>query len=427
MKKLFIDTKLLTFYILSISILILLRDIGGVGIPKTLFIGVCVLSMAIANKENLIYMIVFIIPFLCGLPGTYIMLFALLMFLFKSRRVKRSALFLFVMVCVFEMFALFFLQGNFITTSIQYISYIGTLIFIIYDEEDINYQLCLKLFNVGILIVSLAILVMTFKSAPTNWKYLFSQGWFRIGDIQMEENTGMMLVLNANSMAYFCLVGISCSLLLLEIDENTRKKLIYIIETCLFIAIAIMTNSRTFILMLVIILILFLISKKVSIKSIIAMLFVGFIIGLIGWTVMNNNTYLLKGILSRLNDSTIKSAGGRTELFPLYFERWSCKLRTLLFGAGVAGYREVYKMEDSVHNGLLQVLICYGVFGSIMMAFVFFRPIFVGFNRKVPLKYYLPVISVIFFTQTIQFLNPCFLMLPYIIGVLAIKEGEKRK
>ena len=272
MKKLFIDTKLLTFYILSISILILLRDICGVGIPKTLFIGVCVLSMAIANKENLIYMIVFIIPFLCGLPGTYIML---------SRRVKRSALFLFVMACVFEMFALFFLQGNFITTSIQYISYIGTLIFIIYDEEDINYQLCLKLFNVGILIVSLAILVMTFKSAPTNWKYLFSQGWFRIGDIQMEENTGMMLVLNANSMAYFCLVGISCSLLLLEIDENTRKKLIYIIETCLFIAIAIMTNSRTFILMLVIILILFLISKKVSIKSIIAMLFVSFIIGFV--------------------------------------------------------------------------------------------------------------------------------------------------
>ena len=427
MKKLFIDTKLLTFYILSISILILLRDVGGVGIPKTLFIGVCALSMTIANKENLIYRIVFIIPFLCGLPGTYIMLFALLMFLLKSRRIKKSALFLFVMACIFEIFALIFLQGNFIITSIQYISYIGILIFIIYDEEDINYQFCLKLFNVGMLIVSLAILVMTFKSAPTNWKYLFSQGWFRLGDTQMDENTGMMLVLNANSMAYFCLVGVSCSLLLLEINEKKKKKIIYIIETCLFIAIAIMTNSRTFILTLLIILTLFLISKKISLKSIIAMLFVSFIIGYIGWTVMNNNTYLFEGILGRFNDSTIKSAGGRTELFPLYFERWSYKLRTLLFGAGVAGYSEVYKIEGSVHNGLLQILICYGVFGSIMMAFVFLRPIFVGFNRKVPLKYYLPIISVIFFTQTIQFLNPCFLMLPYIIGVLAIKEGEKRK
>ena len=124
MKKLIINTKLLTFYILSLSILILIRDIGGVGIPKTVFIGLCFLCMSIANKENLIYMIVFTIPFLCGLPGTYIMLFALLMFLFKSRRVNRSALFLFVMLCVLEIFASFFLRDNYIITIVQYLSFL---------------------------------------------------------------------------------------------------------------------------------------------------------------------------------------------------------------------------------------------------------------------------------------------------------------
>ena len=426
MKKLIINTKLLTFYILSLSILILIRDVGGVGIPKTVFIGLCFLCMSIANKENLIYMIVFTIPFLCGLPGTYIMLFALLMFLFKSRRVNRSALFLFVMLCVLEIVASFFLQDNYIITIVQYLSFIGILIFMIYDKNIIDYQLCIKLFNLGVLIVGFAILMIAFESAPSNWQYMFSRGWFRIGDTQVEENSGMMLVLNANSMAYFCLVGVSCSLLLLEIN-NKRKKLLYIIETCLFITIAIMTNSRTFILMLLIIFILYLKSRKVSIKSIVTLTLVVLCLGTIGWVLLNNNTYLLKGIEGRFNDSTIGSAGGRTGLIPLYFARWSKNIRTLLFGSGVAGYREVYKVNDSIHNGLLQIIVCQGICGTIIMAFILLQPICVSIKRRVSLRYYLPLISIIFFTQTIQFLNPCFLMLPYIIGVLALKEGEKRR
>ena len=424
MKKLIINTKLLTFYILSLSILILIRDIGGVGIPKTVFIGLCFLCMSIANKENLIYMIVFTIPFLCGLPGTYIMLFALLMFLFKSRRVNRSAFFLFVMLCVLEIFASFFLRDNYIITIVQYLSFIGILIFMIYDKKIIDYQLCIKLFNLGVLIVGFAILMIALKSAPSNWQYMFSRGWFRIGDTQVEENSGMMLVLNANSMAYFCLVGVSCSLLLLEID-NKRKKLLYIIETCLFITIGIMTNSRTFILMLSVIFILYLKSRKVSIKSIVALIFVALCLGIIGWVILNNNTFLLKGIEGRFNDSTRGSAGGRTDLFILYFEKWSKNVRTLLFGAGAAGYADIYKLDGSIHNGLLQIFVCQGIIGSIMMAFVLLQPIYVSLKRRVLLKYYLPIIAVVLFTQTIQFLNPCFLMLPYIIGILALKEGEK--
>lgn len=317
-----------------------------------------------------------------------------------------------------------FLRDNYIITIVQYLSFIGILIFMIYDKKIIDYQLCIKLFNLGVLIVGFAILMISLKSAPSNWQYMFSRGWFRIGDTQVEENSGMMLVLNANSMAYFCLVGVSCSLLLLEID-NKRKKLLYIIETCLFITIGIMTNSRTFILMLSVIFILYLKSRKVSIKSIVALIFVALCLGIIGWVILNNNTFLLKGIEGRFNDSTIGSAGGRTDLFILYFEKWSKNVRTLLFGAGAAGYADIYKLDGSIHNGLLQIFVCQGIIGSIMMAFVLLQPIYVSLKRRVLLKYYLPIIAVVLFTQTIQFLNPCFLMLPYIIGILALKEGEK--
>lgn len=425
MEKKIYENKLLTFYIIILSSAVWIRDIGGINIPKIIFIALCAVVMCVANKENLIYLIVFTIPFLCGLPGTYIMLIALLLLLIKMRKVNSKAVLILLFATGMEVFSTCFLQGNYMTILIQYISYLGVLVLLIYDDTDIDYRLCLKVFNLGVIIVSVAIAVMTFKSAPDNWHFLFSKGWFRIGDTQVEENSGMMLVLNANSLAYFCLVGISCSLVLLDSINSKREKIISIVEICIFILIAAMTNSRSFLFLLAFILILFMRAKSVSIKGIIATIIVVVVIMMAGWTLLKNNIYIMEGILGRFNDSTMGTAGGRTQLFSLYLEKWSDNLRTILFGAGVSGYNEVYKIEGSVHNGLLQFIVCYGVVGSIVMLFVFLKPVISGMRKKVRLIYFLPVLAVVAFTQTIQFLNPCFLMLPFMIGVFAIKEGEK--
>ena len=50
-------------------------------------------------------------------------------------------------------------------------------------------------------------------------------------------------------------------------------------------------------------------------------------------------------------------------------------------------------------------------------------PVVGAVRNKVKLIYWLPIIVVVAFTQTIQFLNPYMLMLPYAIGVYALRMG----
>ncbi len=47
--------------------------------------------------------------------------------------------------------------------------------------------------------------------------------------------------------------------------------------------------------------------------------------------------------------------------------------------------------------------------------------------RGIGLIAWLPLVSVILFTQTIQFVDPHMLMLPYVIGVYSLRLGEKRR
>ena len=419
--------NIVIMYAILLSMLVSFRDLAGLAISKSIITIFCSLFMVFSSKEQLIYIIVFTIPFLSGLPGTYIMLIALLLYLIKQKNINVLATTVFFCLILLELFSLMFVDNNCLINSIQYLVFIGHLLYLSTEnDKNIDNTLCLRFFNTATIIVCSLITVMAMKTAPDNWKVLFSNGWFRVGDTQMEEATGMVLALNANSMAYFCIVGIADALLLLNKSKG-RFRAIYLLEIVAFIGFAVMTNSRSFIIVLLLVLVLYSLSQSTSLKSIILTVIAFLICGLIVWNFLGNNQFLIEGILGRLNDSTMHSAGGRTSLFIEYLTLWSSNIRTVFFGAGVSGYSEVFQLKGSIHNGTMQILICTGCFGAAMLYLMIVRPIYRAKVLKVRLQYYLPIISVIVFTQTIQFLNPCFLMLPYIIGVYALKEGENEK
>lgn len=419
--------KLVVIYNVLLSLVVFSRDIVGFTVPKYVIIAVCVFFMAFASHKQLVYMVVFTIPFLCGLPGTYIMLIALILYAIKRKKFKSWIVLVYIVLVLLEFCALIFVNFSLLITSIQYLTYLGLILFMAVDEEKgIDNSLCIKLFNISTFLVCLFITIMAIKTAPDNWRILFSNGWYRVGDTQMEQMTGMRLVLNANSMAFFCIVGISNALLLLS-KAKGKYRILYVLEIVGFIGFAIFTNSRSFFMAFVLIILLYAISQaknpRAMCMSVFAIIAICCFVGIF----LKSNPYIMEGILGRLNDSTVGSAGGRTELFTLYLEKWSDNIRTVLFGAGVSGYREVFQINASIHNGTAQIFICNGIVGGIALLATLAVPLKEAMMKRVELIFFLPIISVIIFTQTIQFLNPCFLMLTYIVGAYALNEGATEK
>ena len=121
----------------------------------------------------------------------------------------------------------------------------------------------------------------------------------------------------------------------------------------------------------------------------------------------------------------MESGGNRTNIFRKYMEVFFVNSRFVFLGAGVTQTNAVTGMGASMHNGLQQILVCCGSLGFLLYMYALGTPVVKTCSkRKIPLVYWLPLLSVIAFTQTIQFLNPMMLMLPYAIGIYSLKSAK---
>ena len=81
--------NLLIYFIVGLILLFVLRDIVGVAINKYFFLFYCTIFMMLGKHESIIYMLCFMMPLFNGLPGTYILLVALIVVIYKKRHYKK--------------------------------------------------------------------------------------------------------------------------------------------------------------------------------------------------------------------------------------------------------------------------------------------------------------------------------------------------
>lgn len=405
------------FYILPI--LLICRDLIGVNYNKFLLIVVCSFFMLIANYKDLIYLLIFTIPFLCGIPGTYIFLIGLLVYILKYNNFSLYVLEVILYISSIEIFSMIRYSIYDITLFTQYIVYLSIMFFLVYSELSIDYEKVIKIFIFGLFVVSFIILVKSLIEAPSNWLYLFSKGWYRLGDEYKNNSLNNMLIsLNANNLALFCIKGIFLTLILFE-KNNFRNKYFLIIISY-FVLIGFLTQSRTFLIVLFLCGLLYFICNIKNFKILILLLFFIAFIGIM----IGKSPEIITGITTRLSDSTLKTAGGRTGIIIKNFEYWTKNIWNILFGTGIIGYKEISEKAGQIHNGFLQILFSYGVIGFNIFLFTMLKPIIELSKQRIKFVYYIPIISIFIFIQTIQFLNPCFLMFSFLIGVFSIKLGK---
>ena len=170
------------------------------------------------------------------------------------------------MYFLLEIIASYFYPATDYAWIIKYLSVIAIFFTFLYDSE-IDKESCIKAFYIGSIVLCIVIILTTFKNAPSNWLYLFSRGWFRFGSKQAENVDGMMLSVNANTLAYYSVVG--CALAFNFIPESKgRTRFIHIGALALFAVSGVFTVSISWMLVMSVCTLLFVFTQTKSGKAV---------------------------------------------------------------------------------------------------------------------------------------------------------------
>lgn len=423
-----INFKIFLAFILSFFSILTARDLGGVYINQYLIIIYIAAYMFFATYKYVVYSTAVVLPLLLGV-NQFTILVPLFFLFFKSKRINSRQV-VFPLILIFlELFLEVAVSQCKLNDLFQYSFYILIFCFLIFDEnEGYDYGEVIKYFVISSAFVSLIIVLY---SVQTYGIISILSGAIRIGDVNSDlamrvgmsadiDETSTHFSVNPNTLAYFSISAIS--LLLVGKDKLKINKILYILSFASLLIAGALTVSRTWILCLVLLLALYF-QKKI--RENFAFLLLALTIILVFLFVFKDSI-IAELFSSRMDNGNVATGGGRTEIFSKYMNFLLNNPIHLLFGCSVIHYRDVAHIVNSVHCGLQQILVCYGCLGMVIflvMAYQF-KKRFYSYRGRKPFLYLLPFLIILLFDQSIQFLNPHYLMLPFIFACYALRLSK---
>lgn len=428
------EDVILQVYIILISLMLIIRDIAGVGINKYIFVFIAAVCMALVPRKYMAYMLTFSFPLFCGLPAAHIRLAAILIYIMKRKKITIQQAAFCVFVILWESLASVYYNSIVIGDILGYLSAPIMLFMFLWEKEDhdtqfIDVRRSINLFLGGFALVCFVIITVAFIKSPSNLLTAFSKGLFRASVTELDQTAeGVTIAMNANTLGYFCCTCSALSILLFNHikRKNGTSKISYIFIAIGFSIVGVFTLSRTTILLLGIVYLLFVISSMKTVNSTVFAIIGSIIIVAGGYFFISSQPQLFESLFGRFSDKTLYTAGGRTDLFEAYMDVFLSNTRYMILGTGVVQYQAVAGLWNSIHNGTEQILVCMGIPGFVIFMLGIILPIRNTVRKrknKLLFEYWIPLIAVVVFAQTIQFLNPTILMFPYIMGFFAVKLG----
>ena len=428
----------INLFIIVLTGMFILDKLAGIALPDFLYVIVIALFFAFSDFESIIYKLCYMFPLSFLFESiAYIWLITLAMLMVKaawksdsSRKTfkiqpGRSILILFFILLEFNAHRLYGISDT--NRMGGYMLTVALLLYLLYDKRaQLDYLYSIKLYIYGTFALCALFIINAMINAPSNWVALLASGMLRFGGTVNSKFGAMTVNLNANTLAYFSIVGVASSLSIMDSFNNMRvgERIIYIAQFALVSVIGMLTVSRSWVLAMAIILLLFFFSQMKTPRKAITVLVATVVIGLFVFMVFSQgSSSILNAFVARFTNGEVKTLAGRTDIYSDYMKAFNSNGRFMLFGTGVTDYVDVTGMWQSLHNGLQQILICLGIPGAIVFLIALLRPILTKENRQSDLVHWLPFVAVVTFTQTIQFLNPNLLMLPFVIGLYGIRNG----
>lgn len=401
------------------SALLYYRDLAVVDFNKITWV-IMVFSIAIIlEPKHIIYLLCFLFPLSCGIPCNYIYPLLITLLLIKRKRITFNKMIFFIIVLLIEIahYGVYTFAPQ-VAEVVGFASFLFMLSYFIADDtKSLDHSKCLIYFCIGVGVLLLGLVL--------NYSLLASQMGPAEDVVRLGENrelgefqeSRMMLSTNANNIGYYSIAAISC-LLVLQYYRKINGLLFLILFAISFYG-GVLSVSRTWALLMVMSIITYLIlMKKDRFKGL-------FLIGAlcIGALIfISKNQLVLEFFTDRFigDINNLSTAGGRTMIFQQYNEYLAQNPSALIWGTGAIYYREIAQVEFATHNALQQILVSYGVLGLCLFIFAFIKSVKHNFNLKEKMSI-LPLVMMALFVQSIQILNPYFLMCPIIIAFFALK------
>lgn len=409
--------------IIALTAMIIARDVLSIPIGKWVFLGFCISFAIILPYCELIYFLCFLFPLLSGLPGNYILPIVIPILLSKKGvGVSKSAMTYFVVILLFELSHYFFYSFPISLPNVfGYLSILFLVIHIISNtNSELDFGKCAIIFCCGLVVFSITILLITQAHGDIS---KLIEGGYRIGDTKRGAGLDEELMVNANpnGVAFFSIAGLTSSIVLYLLKK------INILSLCSFVVVffvvGVLSLSRTWLLCVAFFAVLFcfsLVKKGTSKFS----LFLAFSLFVLLFIFTFRVGIIQDAFQERMSESTLHTAGGRTEIFTDYNTFLINHPLFLMFGTGAVHYHEVVPSSfESVHNGLQQILVSYGIIGLIVFLLMFIRAIRKHYAKGSVLSI-IPLIVMFLFTQSGQLLNPPINLALYILPFSILKVGK---
>lgn len=420
-----------TFLLISVVIimtgLIYARDLMGISISKYILLVVAVVPAFFMSYSSLIYFVCFLFPIASGIPDNHVFpLLAIILLIKKPIALQRNALICFFVILFFE-----FMHYPFYDFSIRLSNVVGystTIFFLCYfsvlKQFEVNNKQCIMYFCLGLLVLLLGIWYITRINGGVEMLLESSQ---RIGETRVLYSVDDTIVLNMNSNAlgYYSIVGLS--LLFVMYYLNKMRFILLFLMSAVFVYVGSLSVSRTWLISVVLLIVAFMIMiPKVRTTKNGFRYFMLLALVVMGAYALFQNEFIYQAFFNRMTDASVSTGNGRVEAFQDYNKALIGNPFYLIFGAGAIHYGDVLNINLSVHNGLQQILVSYGIIG-----FVFFLVIAIKAFRMNYRKGFvicsIPFLVAFFFIQSGQFLFPQYNMYPFIACFIALRLSDDDK
>lgn len=423
MKLLTISTKNTMLYIciLMLCLLILARDIMGIGVPGMAFAVMVATAAFILKLDKFKIFLFFLFPFTCGVPG-YTMLVSIIFLVAKSLgtvSIRSLQIFPIVFVALLELFNCSIHVGDVdLSAYASFISFTAVFFFILFDKSNYDQSReCVIAFIFGTIFVAA---VIYYKMITDSGLDAILNGDLRnVMDTLNEEGVDN-LGTNANNIAYLSIILIST--LLMGAKKLRLSPILYTSLFILSVLIGMGSFSRTWMFLFVLIIVVYLIHQR-NHKALfsLVLIFGAFII--LFPNILDGFTNVMK---DRLTHDNIATGGGRTLIFSEFNELWSKRILYIIFGTSVTLYYDVLHCSHAMHNSIQQIYVCTGIMGLFLYSYCSLSFFKVKYKGDKTLMNYLPFFAGIIFLMSIQFLRPYFLMLPIIPAFYAYLVREEK-
>ena len=409
----------LYLFVVILSATLIYRDIGIVDINKFILVFMALACAVFVEYNSVIYLLYFLFPLSCGIPGNYIYPLLIIILLYKHPKVGLGQLFFFATVAILELMHYpFYCFDINIADVVGYLSIIYLVSYLIANNNaETDNSKCVIFYCLGVCVLFVAIIGCSFSLMGT--EEMLEQS-VRLGAVKgygdMDE-TRMMLSANANNIAYYSITSISCALILFY--KKRINHLLFYIILAISLAGGILSVSRTWMILIVLCFIFYGALQKGNFVSLCLM----FIVIAGGLTMfISSNELLLNMIIERFtgDSENLATAGDRTLLFKEYNDYLLNHPLILFLGTGAVYYHDVTQCSNATHNSIQQIIVSYGLFGLSIFVGVFARICKATFKGG-GFIYWLPLICAVFFLQSIQLLNPFFLMQPLAVVFAILK------